>query len=83
MLVRVVETRLLHDGAAVVDQRDLPADFELDRLLHEAEAVEVLDLAPRAERGRARAAHRDIGIAAEVAFLHVAVADADPLDEVV
>src|SRR5690606_41018316 len=55
---------------------DLPADLVVDRLLHELEAVQVLDLAPRAQR-RAGFAHRDVGVAAEAAFLHVAVADAD------
>ena len=38
--------------AAVLDQLDLPVHLEVDRLLHEAEAVEVLDLAARAERLR-------------------------------
>ena len=47
--VGIVEARLLHDGAAVLDQLDLAAHLEVDRLLHEAEAVEVLDLAARAE----------------------------------
>jgi hypothetical protein len=61
---------------------DLPAHLVLDRLLHEAEGVEVLDLAPRAQR-RARAAHRDVGVAAERALLHVAVADADPAHQAV
>ena len=76
--VGIVEARFLHDRAAVLDQLDLPAHLELDRLLHEAEAVEVLDLAARAERVAAGRAHRDVGVAAEAAFLHVAVADADP-----
>ena len=78
--VRIPEARLLHDGTAVLDQRDLAAHLEVDRLLHEAEAVQVLDLAAGAER-LARAAHRHVRVAAEAAFLHVAVADADPADE--
>ncbi len=44
--------RLL-DATAVLDQVDLPLHFVVDRLLHEAEAVQVLDLAPGTER-RAR-----------------------------
>ena len=56
---------------------DLPAGFVLDGLLQETEAVEVLDFPPGTERG-AGAAHRDVGVAAERAFLHVAVADTDP-----
>jgi hypothetical protein len=47
---RVEEARLLHHLAAVLDQLDLAAHLVLDRLLEEAERVEVLDLAARAER---------------------------------
>ena len=79
--VGVVEARLLDDGAAFADQLDLAPHLEFDRLLHEAEAVEVLDLAARAELRFAGRAHRDVGVAAEAALLHVAVADADPLDQ--
>jgi hypothetical protein len=63
--------------AAVFEQVDLPLHFVVDGLLHEAKAVQVLDLAPRAE-GRARPAHRDVGVAAKTPFLHVAVADVEP-----
>ena len=62
---------------AVLDLLDLPADLEVDGLLHELEAVEVLDLAARAQRC-AGLAHRHVGVAAEAALLHIAVADADP-----
>ncbi len=67
----------LLDRAAVFERVDLPVDLVVDRLLQEAEAVQVLDLAARAE-GIARLAHRHVGVAAEAAFLHVAVADAQP-----
>ena len=53
----------------------------LDRLFEEAEGVEVLDLAARAELVGTHRPDRHVGVAAEGAFLHVAVADADPLDE--
>src|SRR4030095_16361906 len=56
----------------------LPRRLVLDRLLEEAEGVQVLDLPPRAELVRARRPHGDVGVAAERALLHVAVADADP-----
>ena len=72
----------LLDGVAVFDLLNLPAHFKVDGLLHELEAVQVLDFAARAQR-RTGAAHRDIGVAAEAAFLHVAVADADPGDDLV
>ena len=52
-------------------------DLELDRLLHEAKRIEVLDLAPSAQRP-AGLAHRHVGVAAKAALLHVAVADAEP-----
>ena len=79
--VGIEEPGFLHDGAALLDQLDLPAHFELDRLLEEAEAVEVLDLAARSELRRAGPAHRYVRVAAEASFLHVAVADVDPFDE--
>ena len=68
----------LLDAAAVLQRLDLPADFVVDRLLQEAERVEVLDLAAGAEFRLPDRAHRDVGVDAEAAFLHVAVADADP-----
>ena len=75
--VRVEQHRGLLHRATVFDQVDLPLDFAVDRLLQELEAVEVLDLATDTVR-RARLAHRDVRVAAETAFLHVAVADAQP-----
>ena len=62
---------------AVLDPLDLPAQLKVNRLLHELETVEVLDLAPCPQR-RTGLAHRDIGVTAEAALLHVAVTDADP-----
>jgi hypothetical protein len=75
--LRIEEARLLDDLAAILDELDLPAHLELDRLLEEAERVEVLDLAARSER-RAGLAHGDVRVATERPLLHVAVADADP-----
>ena len=63
--------------ATVLDQVDLPLDLAVDGLLQELETVQVLDLAPGAVR-HAGLSHRHIGVAAEAAFLHVAVADAQP-----
>ncbi len=78
LAVGVVQAGFLHHGAAVLDQLDLAAHFVVDGLFQEAERVQVLDLAARAERRVRAPAHRDVGIAAEAAFLHVAVADAQP-----
>jgi hypothetical protein len=80
--VRIEQGRRLLHRAAVLDQVDLPLDLAVDRLLQELEAVQVLDLAARAVR-RTRLAHRHVGVAAEAAFLHVAVADAQPHDQCV
>jgi hypothetical protein len=74
----IVEAGFLLDAAAVFQDLDLAARLELDRPLHEAEGIEVLDLAARAQRALSGLAHGDIGVAAERSFLHVAVADADP-----
>src|SRR6185436_3778369 len=57
---------------------DLALRLEFDRLLHEAEGVQILQLAAGAELLLAGLSHRNVGVAAEGAFLHVAVADADP-----
>ena len=78
--IRVEQHRGLLDRVAVFDLCNLPADLVVDRLLHELEAVEVLDLAAGPEFG-ARPAHRHVGVATETALLHVAVANADPGDE--
>ena len=67
---------------AVFDLLDLPAHLVVDRLLHELETVQVFDLAPRAKLV-AGLAHGHVGVAAEAAFLHVAVANTDPGDDFV
>src|SRR5450759_3920906 len=77
--VGVIETRLLHHAPAALDQRYLPGDLELDGLLQEAERVQVLDLGAGAERLRALEPHADVGVAAQIALLHVAGGDLDEL----
>ena len=74
-LVGVVEPRFLHHLAAAFDHVDLARDFVVDGLLDVAERIDVLDLGARAELLGADLAHRHVGVAAERAFLHVAVAD--------
>ena len=49
------------------------------RLLQEPQRVEVFDLGLGAQLRLARAAHRYVRVAAQIAFLHVAVAHADVL----
>ncbi len=48
-LVRIVQARFLADLAAAFDDLDLARDLVVDRLLDEAERIQVLDLAARAE----------------------------------
>ena len=54
--VGVEQHGCLLDRPAILDLLDLPADLVIDRLLHELEAVQILDFAPRAQRC-ARPAH--------------------------
>ena len=77
---RIEEPRLLLHFAAVLDERNLSARLGLDRLSNEADGVDVLDLASRAERSPG-AAHRDIDVSAQIALLHVPVAGADIAQE--
>ena len=79
--VGVEEPRLLHDFAAAFDELDLPRGFDLDRFLDEPERVQVLELRARAELRLAAPAHRNVRVATERAFLHVAVADLEVADE--
>src|SRR5262245_45183514 len=73
---RIKQTGLLLDRAAVLDDVDLAARLVFDGLADEADGIDVLDLAARAERGTGPA-YRDIDVGAQVALLHVAVAGAE------
>ena len=75
-LAGIEQAGLLHDLAATLNDLDLAPRLVLDRLLHEADRVDVLDLAARAQLA-ARLAHRDVDVAAHRAFVHVAVAGAE------
>jgi len=71
----VEQPRLLIDRAAILDDVDLPARLDLDRLTDEADRIDVLDFAARAKLA-ARLSHRNVDIGAQVALFHVAVAGA-------
>jgi hypothetical protein len=58
-------------------EHSLTFDFVLQRLLHGLERVHVLHLGLRVEFGFTQWAQRDIGVAAQVTFLHVPVAHAE------
>src|ERR1700683_5836979 len=76
----IEQPRLLLDCGAVLNEGDLPARLGLDRLADEANGVDVLDLAARAE-SFSGPPHRDINVGAQIALLHVAVAGADVAQE--
>ena len=77
VLVRIVQAGFLHHLAAVFDQLDLALHFVIDGFFDEAERVDVLDLGTGAECGLADRPYRDVAVAAQRAFSHVAVADAE------
>ena len=62
---------------AGVDGGRLPLDLEVDRPLHRAERVHVLDLDPGPERLGAARAERDVRLDPHLATLHVRVGRAD------
>ena len=79
----VEEAGLLDHLASRLDNVDLALDLVFDRLLDEAEGVDVLQLGAGAEFLLAEGADRDVGVAAEGALLEVAVADAEIDDDLV
>ena len=85
-LVGIIQPRLLHDRAAILQDRDLAAGLIVDGGLDEAHGVHVLDFAARAQMAEisglleplviAGLADADVHVGAQVAVLHVAVAGA-------
>ena len=75
-VLRIEQPRLLDDRPAVLQDLDLAARLVLDGLADEADRIDVLDLAARAER-RARLPHRDVDVGAQRPLLHIAVAGAE------
>ena len=61
--------------AAAFDHADLALDFKLNRFLHETERIQIFDFDLGAELLGAARADADVGVAAERAFLHVAITD--------
>ena len=60
---------------------DLARDLVLDRVLHEPERVDVLELGARAEPVLAAQADRHVRVAAQLALLHVGLGDVEPAHE--
>ena len=79
--VRIPEQGLLHHLAAVEEQVALPPLLVLERQLHVAKRVHVLQLGAGAELVLAPGSQADVGVAAEAALLHVAVADVEVTDD--
>ena len=71
----VPQARLLHDLFAFFDQFDLPLDFVVERLLEEAEGVEILHLGLDAEPVGGDRPNADVRVAAQRTFFHVATGD--------
>ena len=76
-MVRVPEPGLLDDPLAAVERVCLAPHLVLERALNVAERVHVLDLDLGAEIDRACGLQRDVGVATQRAFFHVAVAHAE------
>ena len=70
----VPQPRLLRNRPARLDHADLPLDFVFERVRQIAERIQVLHFGLRPEFRRAAQPHAHVGIAAQRAFLHVAVA---------
>src|SRR5208282_5670679 len=70
----VPQARLLGHLASALEQVNLPLDFVLQGVLEVAEGIQVLHLSFGAEVVFAAAAHAHVGVAAQRALLHVAVA---------
>ena len=78
--IGVIEARLLHHAPAALNQRHLAGDLELDGLLQKAEGVQILDFGAGAERFGAPEPDADVGIAAQMALLHIASGNLDELN---
>ena len=72
----IVQAGLLHDLFPVCQGVLLAGDLVIDGPLHVAERVQVLEFGTGAESGAAHGTDGDVGITAEAALLHVAVANA-------
>ena len=77
----VVEARLLGDGSTGAQDLLMALNLILQGLADEAERVHVLDFSLGAELLLPDRAHADVGVAAQGAFFHVAVADAGVQDD--
>ena len=75
LLIGIPETGLLDDLPPGIQNAALPPDLIFQGPLHVAERVHILQFGPGAEFLCPHRPERNVGIAAQRAFLHVAVAD--------
>ncbi len=75
--IRIEQHRGLLNCVTILNLLNLPTHLVVNGLLHELETVQILDLTARTQ-GLAGLAHRHVGVATKAAFLHVAVANANP-----
>src|SRR5438876_9113704 len=75
LLGAIPQSSFLDHASAALDHFNLAIDLVVDSLLHETERVDVLQLRAYAEPAGPFEAYRNIGIAPQAAFLHVAVAN--------
>ncbi|OPZ80038.1 MAG: hypothetical protein BWY79_00031 [Actinobacteria bacterium ADurb.Bin444] len=78
---RIEVHSLLDDGLAHLQGQNLPLDLSFQATLQKAERVHVLELSTCAER-RAGTVHRDVGVAAQRAFLHIHIGYVELLQQV-
>ena len=76
---RIEQAGFLHHATAAFEDAHLPFDFLIHRQFQEAEGVQILDLGLGAELFRALQADADVGVAAQMAFFHVAAGYVDVL----
>src|SRR5438046_9825148 len=72
----MLNTRLMDQNLNYLYTIKIAFNYIFERFLQETEGVEIFDFDFGPEFARATPAHADIGVAAERAFLHIAVADA-------
>src|SRR5436190_8231443 len=79
--IGVVEASLLSNLSARFNDSDMPFDFVLERQLDKPEGVDVLNFSLSSKLFLPARTHTDVGVAAQRAFFHVAIADAGIQDD--
>src|SRR5678816_1300225 len=80
-LIAIPQPCLLNDATAAFENIGLPIEFVIDGFANEAEGVDILEFGSGSELLRALEPNRNIGIATQTAFFHVAVADVEIFED--